>query len=219
MINRRIAKTAMVGIAASAAAIGLAATAFAAAPNYKITAGTKTSGTIAYTGKATGTSAKPAIQFNDASNGTQTRCVSATASGVMKLGAHVSGTRAATITKTTWTTCTGPLGLKLTPKQVGTWYLNGAARPVNGVTKVFISNVIANVTTSLSGCKFTVKGAADGTYTNSTGKLTLAPRTGSGHVLKASNVGNCVNQINNGDKLVFKGTYTVTTTAGKIKIS
>lgn len=219
MINRRFAKSAMVGVAASAAAITLAATAFAAVPTYKITAGTKTSGTINYLGKATGTSAKPAIQFNDATSGAQTRCVSATASGVMKLGAHISGTKAATITKTTWTKCTGPLGITLTPKQVGTWYLNGAARPVNGVTKVFISNVVANVTTSLPGCQFTVKGSADGTYTNSTGKLTLAPRAGTGHVLKASNAGSCAGQINNGDKLVFKGSYTITTAAGRIKIS
>ena len=86
------------------------------------------------------------------------------------------------------------------------------------MTKVFIGSVLANVTTNF-GCKFTVKGSADGTYTNSTGKLTLAPRAGSGHLLKAANVSNCLGQVNNGDKLVFKGAYTVTTTAGKIKIS
>src|SRR6185312_1955487 len=79
MINRRFAKNALVGIAASGAAIALAATAFAAAPTYKITAGTKTSGTIGYTGKATGTAAKPAIHFNDKTHGAQTTCVSATA--------------------------------------------------------------------------------------------------------------------------------------------
>jgi hypothetical protein len=41
-------------------------------------------------------------------------------------------------------------------------------------------------------------------------------------VLKASGVPTpnpCAGQINNGDKLVFMGTYKVTTSAGKIKIS
>ena len=221
MIKRNIAKAVLVGVAASAA-LGLAATAaVAAVPTYKITAGTHTSGTIAYTGKAIGTSSSPAIHFNDKNTGLGTTCVSATASGTMKLGAHVSGTAMGNITKTTWTTCKGPAGIVLTPKQPtgSVWTLNGVARPVNGVTKVFIGNVVANVTTNI-GCKFTVKGKADGTYTNSTGKLKLtAPRAGDGHKLAASNVSSCLGQVNNGDTLVFTGTYTVTTAAGKIKIS
>jgi hypothetical protein len=220
MINRRFAKTALVGIAASGAAVALAATAFAAVPTYKITAGTKTTGTIAYTGKATGTSANPAIHFNDKTRNVETTCVSATASGSMNLGAHVSGTAAGNIGKTTWTTCKGPLGTTITTKQVGTWTLNGVARPSStGVTKVFIGNVKANVSISLPGCTFTVTGSADGTYTNSTGALKLAPRAGSGHTLKASHVGSCAGQVQNGDVLVFMGTYKVNTASGKIKIS
>jgi hypothetical protein len=216
MINRNVARAALVGVAASAA-VGLAVTAFAAAPTFHITAGSHTSGTIAYTGKATGTSSKPAIQFNDNTTHLSTTCVSGTASGTIKLGAHVSGTGAANITKTTWKTCTAAGGLKLTPKQPSTskWTLNAVARPVKGVTKVFIGNVTANVTTNI-GCK----GSADGTYNNTTGKLAVAPRSGSGHQLKATNVNNsCLGEVNNGDNLVFKGTYTVTTSAGKIKIS
>ena len=73
------------------------------------TAGTHTSGTIAYSGKAAGTSAHPAIHFNDATTGLGTTCDSATAAGIMKLGAHVSGTGAGSITKTTWTNCQAPV--------------------------------------------------------------------------------------------------------------
>ncbi len=221
MIKLNLRKTVMVGIAAGAA-VGLVATAAnAAVPTYKITAGSKTTGTSPYTGKATGTSAKPAIHFSDTTSGINTTCISATASGTMKLGAHVSGTAAGNITKTKLTTCKGPGGLVLTPKQPSTskWTLNGVARPVKGVTKVFIGNVLANVTTNI-GCSFSVKGSTDGTYTNSSGKLAVAPRAGSGHVLKAANANSsCLGLVSNGDTLVFKGTYTVTTPTGKLGIN
>ena len=48
------------------------------------------------------------------------------------------------------------------------------------MTKVLITNVIANVTISPPDCTFTVKGATDGTYRNSTGKLTVKPRRAPG---------------------------------------
>jgi hypothetical protein len=221
MIKLNLRKTVMVGIAAGAA-VGLVATAASAAvPTYKITAGSKTSGTTTYTGKATGTSSKPAIHFTDTTSGIATTCVSGQANGTMKLGAHISGTAAGNITSTKFINCTGPGGLTLTTTQPSTskWTINGVARPVGGVTKVFIGNVTANVSTNI-GCKFTVKGATDGTYTNSSGKLAVAPRSGSGHVLKASNANaSCLGLVSNGDTLVFKGTYTVATPTGKLAIN
>src|SRR6476661_1128025 len=124
MIKLNLRKTALIGIAAGAA-VGLVATsAFAAVPTYKITSGSKTSGTTNYTGKTTGT---PGVHFTDKRSGLVTTCASATAAGVMKLGAHVSGTAMGTITKTTWTSCKGPTGsgLTLKPTQSQTWTLNG----------------------------------------------------------------------------------------------
>lgn len=221
MIKLNLRKTVMVGIAAGAA-VGLVATAAnAAVPTYKITAGSKTTGTTNYSGKATGTSSKPAIHFTDTTSGIATTCVSGTANGTMKLGAHVSGTAAGNITATKFITCKGPGGLTLNTTQPSTskWTINGVARPVNGVTKVFIGNVTANVSTNI-GCKFTVKGATDATYSNSTGKLSVAPRAGSGHVLKASNANaSCLGLVSNGDTLVFKGAYTVSTPTGKLGIN
>jgi hypothetical protein len=222
MIKRNVTRTVMVGIAASAA-VGLVATAaFAAAPTFKITAGSKTSGTSNYTGKATGTPSAPAIHFNDVTTNIKTTCVSSTASGVIKLGPSVPGAGAATITKTTWVTCKGPQGTTLTTVQPAgsVWKLNAVSRPVNGVTKVSITNVKANVTVSPLGCKFTVTGSTDGTYSNSTHKLTVKPVAGSGHLLKASNTqGLCAGTVNNNDILQFTGAYTVSTPTGAIKIS
>ena len=221
MIKLSTVRTTLVATAATAA-VGIiaAAAAYATVPTYKITAGTKTSGTIDYTAAATGTSAKPAIKFRDtAGNGTDLNCVSGTAKGVMKLGAHVSGTKAGTITGSTWTSCHGPFNLALKPKQVGTWYINGSARPVNGVTKVFVNNVKANVT-SAAGCNFTVSGSVDGTYNNTSGRLNFAPRAGSGHVLRLSNVNTagCFNLLHNKDKATFRASYLVKTAKGRIKI-
>jgi hypothetical protein len=222
MIRLSIRKTVMVGIAAGAA-VGLVATAAAAAaPTFKITTAHKTSGSTAYTGKATGTSAKPAIHFNDVSTHINTTCVSSTASGTIKLGPKVAGAGAATITKTTWVTCKGPQNttLKTVQPKGSVWKLNAVARPVNGVTKVSITNVKANVTISPLGCTFTVTGATDGTYNNTTHKLTVKPVASTGHKLKASNTqGLCVGTVNNGDVLQFTGAYAVTTPNGALKIS
>ncbi len=222
MSKLNLRKTALVGIAAGAA-VGLVATAaFAAAPTFKITAGSKTTGSSSYLGKATGTSAKPAIHFNDVSTHINTTCVSSTAAGSIKLGPKIAGAGAATITKTTFVTCKGPQGTTLQTVQPkgSVWKLNAVARPVNGVTKVSITNVKANVTVSPLGCTFTVTGATDGTYSNTTHKLTVKPVASTGHKLKASNTqGLCAGTINDGDVLQFTGAYTVCTPTGALKIS
>ena len=212
----KFTKAALIGGATAAVAVVAAASAFAAAPTFHITAGSKGSGTIAYTGK---TSGNPGIHFTDKNTGLATTCNSGTAAGSMKLGKAVSGSKAGTITKTTWKTCQGAGGITLTPKQAGTWYLNGLARPKNGVTKISISNVLAHITTSFNGCKFDVKGTATGTYTNSSGKLAVNSATSGKSVLKAANVKSCFTLVNNGDILQFKATYVVSTKSGKIKIS
>lgn len=213
----KLTKAVLVGGAAAAIGVVAAASAFAAAPTFHITAGSKTSGTIAYTGKTTG---NPGIHFTDKNTSLATTCQSGSAAGSMKLGKAVSGTKAGTITKTVWNTCQAAAGLTLTPKQAGTWYLNGLARPKNGVTKVSISKVLAHVSTSLPGCSFDVVGTATGTYTNSSGKLTVNSASSGSQVLKAENVKSCLGEVNNNDILIFKASYTVVTAnKSKIKIS
>lgn len=220
MYKFSLTKATLVG-GATVAGVGLlAAAAIAApAPTYHISAGAKKSGTINYTANAKGTSSKPAVLFTDTTQKRQLTCQSASASGVMKLG-KVSGTKAATITKTTWTTCKG-LGLTLVPHQVGTWYINGdKATTSGGVTAVHISNIKAHITSAV-GCTLDVTGNADGNYNNSTGKLTMAPRKGSGHTLKLSNVSaGCFGLLKSGDTATFQAAYAVlASNKSKLKIT
>jgi hypothetical protein len=206
MIRR---KAALVGIAAGAIAVLTIPSALAATPTYHITAGSKTSGTQSYTG----TTKK--ITFIDKNSGLHLGCKSGTAAGKVKLGKKVAAAKAGTIAKTTWKTCTGPLNTQLAPSQKGTWYINGNGKTKSGVTPVYVSHVKAVVKQkgAASNCTFTVSGSADGKYTNSTHKLALSPGV---HKLKVSHViGGCYTLINNGDRVTFKATYTLT---GKIKI-
>lgn len=211
MFKLSLTKSTLVGGATLAGVGILAAAAFAAVPSYHISAGTQKSGKINYTAAATGTKAKPAVLFTDTTRKRQLTCRSASAAGVMKLG-KVSGTQAASITGTKWSKCSG-LGLTLIPHQPkgSIWYINGDAPTVNGVTKVHISNIHAHITSGTVGCTLDVKGNADGTYNNKTGKLTMAPRAGSGHVLKLSNVSaNCFGLLHDRDKAAFRAVYVVT---------
>jgi hypothetical protein len=208
MIRR---KAAIVGLAAGAAALIAIPAAFAAGTTYTIKAGTATSGTTSY--KATTSK----IKFRDVNTKTNLGCTGGTAKGGLTLGKKVAASKAGTIKSTTWKNCTGPGGLTLVPKQSGTWTLNGNGATKSGVTKVFVSNVVAKVQAdpSPSLCKFTVKGSADGTFTNSTQVLSLAPGS---HKLKVSNVSGCLGQINNGDTVQFTAKYTVKASDGKVSI-
>jgi hypothetical protein len=206
MIRR---KAIFVGIAAGAIAVIAIPSAFAAATTYKVKAGTHTSGTAAYSGSTS------KITFKDTTSGLPLGCKGGTADGKVTLGGHVAASKVGTITKTTWKSCSGPLNTVLLPTQHGTWKLNASGKTASGVTKVFVSSVNAVVKQqgAASNCTFTVSGAADGKYANSTHKLTLAPGS---HKLKVSHViGGCYGLISNGDNVTFKATYTLT---GKISV-
>jgi hypothetical protein len=205
MIRR---KATFVGIAAGAIALIAIPSAFAAGTTYTVKAGTHTSGSASYAGSTN------KIAFKDGQ--LNLGCKGGTADGKVALGTHVAASKLGTITKTTWKSCSGPLNTVLIPVQKTTWKLNASGKTSKGVTKVFVSNVNARIHQSGTGanCKFTVTGAADGKYDNSTHKLTLAPGS---HKLKVSHVvGGCFSLINNGDTVTFKATYTLT---GKISVS
>ena len=203
----------IVGLAAGAAALIAIPSAMAAGSiHYTIKSGTHTKGTTSY--KATTTK----IKFRDVNTKTNMGCKGGTASGSLTLGKNVSPTKAGKIGKTTWKSCSGPGGLKLVPKQMQTWTLNGNGKTNSkGVTKVYVAKVKANVQASPtpSLCKFTVTGAADGTFTNKTQVLALKPGH---HRLKVSNVKGCLGQINNGDTVQFTANYKVKAKDGKVTI-
>ncbi|MHA3704048.1 hypothetical protein ACXR2U_17910 [Jatrophihabitans sp. YIM 134969] len=214
--NRFVKVTVTAG--ALLAVTGLTGASAFAATTYKVTAGTKTSGQQDYTAATkTGTTDAPGIYFKDKTSGLELGCTKGTAAGAANLGASVAGAGLASISSTTWTSCAGPGGIPLTPTQNGTWNLNAKGKTnSSGVTKGSISNV--NATVSGPGCTFTVSGAVDGSYTNSTGALKVATVAGTGNVLKVSAVTGCFSQINNGDIVIFKATYKVTTSSGLLKI-
>jgi hypothetical protein len=200
--------------AAGAIALIAIPSAFAAGTTYTVKAGTHTSGSASYSGSTS------KISFKDTTSGIPLGCKGGTADGKVALGTHVAASKLGTITKTTWKSCNGPLTTVLVPVQKGTWKLNASGKTSKGVTKVFVSNVVARVHQkgAPGNCTFTVsdakkRGGADGEYSNSTHKLTLAPGS---HTLKVSHaVGGCYNVISNGDTVTFKATYTLT---GKISV-
>ncbi len=193
-----LTKVLLAGAAAATAALALSV-----APASALTATFTVSPGGSYSGSAGTTT------LSDTTTGNALTCKSATAAGTLKSGSGLSGTDIGTITSTSFTSCTGPLGLTFTVKQSGTWNLNITSNS-GGVSTGFISSVKA----SLSGplCSATVTGSADASYSNSTGVLTVKPVSGSGHTLTVSGVSGCLGLINNGDTSTFNGAFTISPT-------
>ena len=217
---------ASVGLTAGTAIaiVGITAgTALAATPTFTTYTSHQTTGTLAYTATTgAGTSSAPKITLVDTTAGVNLNCISGTAAGVFKLGKNISGSKIASITGTTWNTCTGPLGITLAVKQVGSWYVNATTKTSSGgKTPGNISNVTATVseTPTASNCEFTVTGSTSASYFNSSGTLAVAPITGSSHVLTISKVTGCFGLINNGDNATFTGTYATSTNNGRIQVT
>jgi hypothetical protein len=207
-------KAAVVVAAGAAAAIAIPSAFAAAAPTYKITAGSHKTGSTTYTSKTTG--ASPQIHFTDNTSNQKLTCKNGTASGSVKLGAKVAAAKAGTIGKTSFVGCTGPQNLSLTVKQVGTWSLNGSGKVASGKAPVYIGNVKANVSGGNGLCKFTVTGAVNATYSNSAG--TLAVKSTAAHKLTISSA-NCLGIVNKGDVVSYTGTYKITAKDGKLAIN
>jgi hypothetical protein len=218
-------------VAAAATAVAIGAATAQAGPPFTVTAGTTTTGSTTFTGTATGTSSAPAIIFKDVTDNVTLTCVSSVAKGSVALGSGKVNPLAQ-ITSSTWTTCSGPLGISLTVAQVGAWGINGTSGPTGGVVSGFASNVKANISGT---CSFTVGGpgsatavgTADITYTNpvgtTPGKLAAAPVTGSGHALAIHTGGAtvCFGLIHDNAVATFSTStpYVTTTPLGNLTIS
>lgn len=206
----RVTKRLVTIVGIGAALTGLLATSASAADTYTVKSGTKTTGTINYTGQS------GAIKFTDGD--LELGCESGKAIGVATLGTSVAS-KVANIQSTTWKNCTGPQGLVLVPKQIGTWTVNAVGATSSGTTQGYVGKVNAKVTSQPAGlCNFTVTGAAAGNYSNSTGKLTLVATTTGTNVLKVSGVTGCFGVIKNGDTVGFSASYAIKTSKGKLSI-
>ncbi|HEY1617048.1 MAG TPA: hypothetical protein VGG25_05485 [Streptosporangiaceae bacterium] len=193
-MHKSLTKVLLSGAVAAAAVLTFSVTPAFAATTFTVSPGG------AYTGTAGTTT------FTDTNTGSALTCKSATAKGTLKSGSGLSGTGIGTITGTTFTTCTGPLGISFTVKQVGTWSLN-----LTSYTSPTSTGYVSGIDATLSGslCSATVTGSADATYSNSTGVLTLKPVSGSGHTLTISGVNGCLGLLNNGNTSTFNGAYTI----------
>lgn len=177
--------------------------------SYTVTAGSAASGsTVALTGTATGTASAPAITFTDTTTNQVLNCVSGTAPGTTTVGAGQSGAGLATIdgASTTWTSCTGPLGLAFTVSGSGSWILNATGATAGGTTPGTITSASASVSDP-GICSFDVSGSVTGSYTNgSPATLSVAADNST---LTISNVNGCLGIINDGDAATFVGAYQI----------
>ena len=152
-------------------------------------------------------------KLHDVNTNQNLQCTSSSSSGTLKKGHGISGTNLGSITKLSFSGCTGPLGLTFTVTNSGfPWTLHGTAfNATSGVTTGNITGIKSKLTGT--GCSATVGGATAGsagkvkvTYTNSTHKLKVLATGGNLHVF---NVNGCAGLINNGDATQFTGTYVV----------
>jgi hypothetical protein len=152
--------------------------------------------------------------LKDTRNHDTLTCSSSTGIGIVK-NQTTRGTppvKVGTITKTTFTNCTGPLGIRFTVKQIGTWNIVATKATSRGVTAGGVTNVSASLSGSV--CRATVAGSVQGTVTNPSGTrkpllkfIPTAPNPNR-FVLKIKTA-SCLGVLRAGDTVQFTATYTV----------
>jgi hypothetical protein len=200
------------GILAAGGAAVLAA-ALAAAPALAATTWT------IHPGRAITATSSGRFILKDTKNGTVLFCDSATASGTLKHGSGLPGSRAGSLSAAGFTTCLGPgirdsdivLTLQATdlPWRVNLSSYNAATGVVTGT----VSHL--QLTETANGCAFVVGGtsgtASDGkvrfSYTDSTGRLTVLTAGGNLHFWNVS--AGCLGLVNNGDRARLGAAFTV----------
>lgn len=197
-MRRRLAGMLAALAAALTAVVVVSAPASAAAP-WTITPG----------GPATGEAGETSLTVRDANGGTiDMSCASSSAAVDLESG-EVPGPLLATIPEggMQFTDCLLAGFITFDVEQVGDWHINGASYDGSDVTTGTIDDVEANVFGP--GCSATVAGSVNGTYTNSTDVLAVAPD----YTLTVTFVDeaeNCLGLLNVGDEASFSGDYAVT---------
>jgi hypothetical protein len=212
---RKRAGSALLVVTASALAIGLSAT-MALATTATLTV--KVSGSSS-TGTVTASSSKTVLT----DNGVSVTCTSSKATSVIKNGTHMgtSPVGIGTVTKLSFSGCTGPLGGVTVTVHSLPYKLSIDSKTVSGKTDGIISGV--NTFVSTTGCSFTTSGSAPGFYNNGnhtlnmTSKLPITPLNKA--QLTISGVSGCAGLIHNGDHPTYTATYTVSPTSLKITSS
>ena len=147
-IRNRLSKSILLTGATTAAVIGITAGVALAATaiTFSITPG----GAI--------TASAGVTKLKDTNTGSVLSCKTSASTGTLKSGHGIAGTNLGSITKLTFSTCTGPLNLTFTVTNSGfPWTLSGSA--FNSGTGTTTGN-ISGIKSSLSGgpCSLTVGG-------------------------------------------------------------
>jgi hypothetical protein len=191
----RTLRSGLVTAMAAACMAGMVAPAQADDPTWTVTPG----------GQSTGTATN--VTLKDMSTGSTLTCASSTAQATVQSGSGLSGTGIATVTSSTYTSCTGPLGLSFSVDTGTVDYQLNASSYADGVTTGTLSGITASMSgllcsASVAGATASTPGTVNGTYTNST--ATLAVTGGDLHIW---NVSGCFGLINSGDAVSITANY------------
>ena len=155
----------------------------------------------------------------DTTTGTVDRCPSATASGTLKHGSGLPGSRVGSLSAVGFTTCTNPgirdSDIKL-PLQATDlpWHVNlSSYNTATGVVTGTVSHI--QIMSPGNGCEFVIDGtsgtASDGRvrfqYADSTGRLTVLTTGSNLHIYDVSQ--GCLGVFKDGDPITLSTTYAV----------
>jgi hypothetical protein len=203
-IRTRLTRTTLLAGAATAVLIGVSA---GAALAVNATWTVKPGGTV------TGTAGTTTLK--DTTTGNTLKCTSSKATATLKKGSGLSGTAIGSITKLSFSGCTGPLGIAATvtinnlPYKLNATSFNATSGTTTGSITGIDAKVVGgpcSVIVDGSGSTPNHTGKVKVTYTNSTHKLKALASGGNLHLFNATG---CSPFFASGDAATFVGTYTV----------
>ena len=167
-------------------------------------------------GAITATSGK--VVFTDIRDGrlfSTFACQSATASGAVKRGSGLPGSRAGSLSAVGFSSCSSPGGPRFAPQPADLpWHVNlSSYDAATGVVTGTVTHI--QIPVSGNGCTFVIAStsgtASDGrvrfTYTDSTAQLTVLAHSGNLHFWNVS--AGCLGGFNDGDRATLSLTFTV----------
>lgn len=215
-------------VTAALSSLAFAAPAMAAPPYDVLVGGSSADTDYSFTGTAAPIDFVAHGAFLDV----EMDCLQSVATGFVHGGSGQSGADVATIEDTTWTDCTGPLGLDMTVVHGGSWLLNVTDTAVTGPPaadasvdgNISAASAYIYATNDESGCAFSVTGAADGQFDEVNQDLVVAEdgTVSDANQLTISVAGGgstCSGLISDGDPASFAGTFDVVTSGGAIDIT
>jgi hypothetical protein len=168
--------------------------------------------TIQPGGAITATSGK--FTFQDTTTGDVSACASATASGMLKRGSGLPGSRVGSLSAAGFTRCSGAGGPNYTLRAADLpWQVNlSSYDAATGVVTGTVSHI--QITLTGAGCTAVIDGtggaAGDGQvrfrYTDGTGHLTVLAPSGNLHWYDVSG---CLGLFNDGDRAALGAAFTV----------